>query len=709
VVGRKIRCAAASAAALLPIAIVGLVLMRPPSWADEFSSSGLGIDGPPTLAGPEPNAGSANALAEVDPSTGAVRASLAFQLLVARGRAQPSLALTYSSAVGVGSAGVGWSLNLPSIERKGATAFAKFVDDPAGADPASVCSPDVSPPNPKAARCADRFVLAGQALVPVCIVKPPPPATADLPPFCEGALRGEVFPASLIGWTYFRTEIDDGNRVFWSPNHETWIVQTHAGVTSYFGRPLDLIPSGHGLEHADALFRVADPNSPGQGGLPTDVSDIYRWNLVRQFDPSGNVVVFMWDTLASDLKSGVEGMQFLTDIFDTPLGTALSIIADYAHHTHLRWSAPDFSNGALVQTPVWRSQPPLRLVGVDVTSKSTRGDGPRELVRRYHLDYTWNFAHTRAFLTSFQMEGRCPGVVVENSQGLLPPTTCVRHPAKTLEYTTPPLVPEVIRTESNPSLREAIGPIALKDAFGDARPSPMYLVKDPHNPIFVGQIPTVPEYRPSAEGRVARAQDIAPGAPHAVFGDFIHDRRVDVLFANPGDSERGLPPSYENYALGKLANNLYWLGQGPFALPAFSPPTSWQPDPSLFAGAGRLLGIDIDGDGLTDLLLPDDNGWRAYLSALDSQGTVQPFAERPGRTCVPHEPATGAQMRLMADFDGDGLTDFIELEDVPPPHGSTRGVWAVMGASTGILFSLKGKEKLRPTAWTSWSRSVETR
>jgi hypothetical protein len=136
------------------------------SRADDLSTSYLGIDGPPTLAGTEPAAGSANALAEVDPSTGAVRASLPFHLPVARGQAQPSLALMYNSAAGVGTAGVGWSLNLPSVERTGATAFPKFIDDPAGKNPASVCSPDVIPKNPNPASCADRFVLAGRQLVP---------------------------------------------------------------------------------------------------------------------------------------------------------------------------------------------------------------------------------------------------------------------------------------------------------------------------------------------------------------------------------------------------------------------------------------------------------------------------------------------------------------------------------------------------------------
>jgi hypothetical protein len=190
-----------------------------------------------------------------------------FQQPVPRGQAQPSLSLVYSSALGVGSAGFGWSLNLPLIKRKGATALPKFVDDPADIKSTSACSPDVSPPNPNASRCADRFELAGQPLVPVCVVTRSS-LTHNIFPRCYGALPAEVFPSGLDGWTCLRTEIDNGDRVFWSPNRETWIVETHAGVTSYFGRPLDRIPAGDGLEQADALFSIDNPNWPPQPGLP---------------------------------------------------------------------------------------------------------------------------------------------------------------------------------------------------------------------------------------------------------------------------------------------------------------------------------------------------------------------------------------------------------------------------------------------------------
>ena len=52
-----------------------------------------------------------------------------FQLSAARGDAQPSLALTYNSSYGVGYAGVGWTLDTPSITRKGTAGMPLFKDE----------------------------------------------------------------------------------------------------------------------------------------------------------------------------------------------------------------------------------------------------------------------------------------------------------------------------------------------------------------------------------------------------------------------------------------------------------------------------------------------------------------------------------------------------------------------------------------------------
>jgi virulence plasmid B protein len=54
----------------------------------------------------------------VEPSTGAAASVIPFLLIPVRGAAQPSLTLVYNSAAGMRSAGMGWGLAVPSIERK---------------------------------------------------------------------------------------------------------------------------------------------------------------------------------------------------------------------------------------------------------------------------------------------------------------------------------------------------------------------------------------------------------------------------------------------------------------------------------------------------------------------------------------------------------------------------------------------------------------
>jgi hypothetical protein len=98
--------------------------MLPPRQARADQAADLapfsdGVGGPSTLALPAPAPDSTDALATVDLATGGLRSAFAFELPPARGNAQPSLSLLYNSSANVGSAGLGWTLDLPSITRRG--------------------------------------------------------------------------------------------------------------------------------------------------------------------------------------------------------------------------------------------------------------------------------------------------------------------------------------------------------------------------------------------------------------------------------------------------------------------------------------------------------------------------------------------------------------------------------------------------------------
>src|SRR5271166_2032250 len=127
----------------LPVLLLAAMFALPSlsnlSRADDLSTSSLPIDGLPTLAAAVPALGTPNAVAEIDPSTGALRTAIVFQLPAARGAAQPALQLVYNSSAGTGVAGPGWSFSRPSVEREGAAGFPKFVDDASGSFIPSRC------------------------------------------------------------------------------------------------------------------------------------------------------------------------------------------------------------------------------------------------------------------------------------------------------------------------------------------------------------------------------------------------------------------------------------------------------------------------------------------------------------------------------------------------------------------------------------------
>ena len=114
-----------------------------------------------SIAMPESGgAAAANALAsaEVDPSTGILRAAYSFYLGTPRGNVKFSLGLGYTSAAGVGVAGYGWDLQTEEIHRI----------SPSGhlGAPTYVTPGDAAMP-------WDRFSFGDTQLVPICISSPP--------------------------------------------------------------------------------------------------------------------------------------------------------------------------------------------------------------------------------------------------------------------------------------------------------------------------------------------------------------------------------------------------------------------------------------------------------------------------------------------------------------------------------------------------------
>ncbi len=342
----------------------------------------------------------------VDPSTGAFTASIPFTLPTARGAVQPSLALSYSSSTGHNVGGIGWSLNLPAIERHDPSGLPQYNDPDAGT-PITTTGPAQE----------DWFTFGGKALVPICLVDGGGSCAPLTTP--DGTLAAtETMPSWASGWHYYRLEVETGAnlRFFWSNGHQTWVVQDPSGATMEFGVPQDDASDVGGIDTAAA-----------------STSSIYRWNLTCQYDAqrSGgqptNQIKYSWAKLPFQGLSGGGTVPTpvlisdLTDIYDTPpLGTTLPIpTTAFAHHVHLNY---DTHLDVFNSTRVERGTHNNYLMNVDVTSYPygpVASTSTREQIRRYLFSY--KPAGPEFALWSVNVDGWCASGAPHEKNEVLSP------------------------------------------------------------------------------------------------------------------------------------------------------------------------------------------------------------------------------------------------------------------------------------------------
>ena len=603
----------------LSMLICFLATLLPPRAAKADPSDALapisdGTGGPQGLGTTPPAATAPQALATVNLATGSAGASYAFELPAARGQAQPALSISYDSSRGTGFLGTGWTLDMPSVVRKGVSGQPAF-DSPT----------DLS----SGTSTQDDYYIDGQLLVPVCVVAAGGGCATGT------ALPGERLPEGLGGWIYFRREIDDGARYFLSPDGKTFRCQTKAGNLLEFGHPSD-------SETSDGIEQPAAGALLATGGR-SGVTPVYRWNLVRNRDASGNTVYYVWDTLQSKLPPGSAnpGIQYLIDIYDT---TIENRFGGFAHHTHLDWELSDSSGASTPYTLVWRATPFALLRDVDVTS-ATFTSQQRQLVRHYDLRYT--NTETQNFLRDVTEYG-CPTStgITENASGTvgtaqvpyicqsLPPTVYTYSPEETPGGGPPTIIPvlypELAVGRPVPFSWNAGAPYALVDTVGDA-------VAHYTDATMLGGTGSPP----------------APDDPQLVFGDWLSDGKLDWMSMNlPAGGEIAHPDIFTPVGNAQSISFNESLGT---------------PFPATNFDRGRSL--DVDGDGLTDMtLVPNGTspftGYESFFTTRWKDGRTLPFAYSTIAT-IPNltdmDPGTWGNdsFRTMADMNGDGLPDLV--------------------------------------------------
>ncbi|MFZ5862308.1 MAG: toxin TcdB middle/N-terminal domain-containing protein, partial [Nitrospirota bacterium] len=590
-------------------------------------------------------------------STGVATFQVPFALPAARGGAQPSLALSYSSANGWGVAGVGWDVGVPFIARQTDRGIPHYAD---GADYG---------PN------QDHFVFnGGQELVPICTV-----ASTGSALTCDKALPGEEMPAWSAGSQYFRPRVEGSFlRFFWDPSHLSWRVQDKSGITMEFGVPLDELSYRGGLEVN-----------------PSNASEIYRWNLVRQYDTQGganpssaaeaptphNVVVYRY-------RQDDGNASLLSDIYDTPPAAEPSTkdLKRFAHHTHLEYEAR--TDPTTSYRAGWAIRHGLRLARVDVTSKSfNNGDVLlRQQVRRYHLEY--DRAYHSSYLVGVQVEGRCAGgesasQPSEDFSGVLPSpakTNCPRLPAMSFEYTHVAATSDLPGYEGfDHQVRDISGTPPhsvdeeLTDFFdlnGDALPDVLVTAPGLYGAGF-GQFLNSPgghgdSFSGASTLRVSgvagdTANSLKLSNPNVAVLDLDGDARVDLLHM----------PLFKTYAV-------YALLSG--GVTGRSVTTASQQSPKLDLGRDALATrvFDVNADGLVDVVIStgtelqtffslgrfpgqrDQFGWAELTGATSSAGSNDPV-----RTCLPWNASAvdfGNREFQLGDFNGDGLQDIVRVQ-----------------------------------------------
>jgi len=586
---------------------------------------------------------------------------------MARGKVQPTLRLTYSSADGQREAGIGWGLNIASIERLNVSGGPKFNDPPTGG---------------AVTASTDRFVFGGEPLVPICNID----ATGN----CKGALKGEVMPSwAKSGWNYFRLEVDDSyERFFWSPDHKTWRVQTKTGETREYGVPT------YGTR--------------GEGGIDKDGNGLFRWNLVRRYDTmdNANEIVYVWQNL-DDRAVGTSPIASLTDIYDTSLPGAPSDLGSFAHHTQLVWQADPAAVSSILQPRIFRVRPIFRLAQVNVWSMGFERGNNRGLVRSYALTYykpgSQSVQYARSLLESVQMTGACPNVkdsdglgVLTFSCGTLPPTKFTYNSAS---------APTEWSTMS--------GMVAANSTFvdldGDGYPDAVSAVNGSETFPNFGQNVHGTRFAPTSPLPVWHTGAADPDedffALQGILGAFSFGNWAQVSgagtdgFYNPpingGDSAFYVPQNYHGVL--SLVNSTYGSVKNP-------PRNLWCfSDVSRSASQGPFNGVaDIDGDGFPDCWsIPQITPAGAPspyfgLTTQDADGSMHPFTVTSYPVVVlpgfdptwnfnenDQNPYVSSYTPLLVDVTGDGIPDIVWLwNTLPNPQKAYITVIAGKGDGT---------------------------
>jgi RHS repeat-associated protein len=562
-------------------------------------------------------------------ATGAATLMVPVATSSARNGFSPNLSLSYDSGAGNGPFGLGWTLSVPSITRKTSRGLPRYRDE------------DDS----------DVFVLSGaEDLVPALL-----PAAAG---WIADAFTATSGQASFSVRRYRpRVEAAFARIEQWrdtTTGDVHWRTISTDNVTSLYGQ--------------DQSSRVADPADAGQ---------VFSWLLDLSFDDRGNAISYQYkaedtgnvEAAAHELGRQVGANRYLKRIFygnDSPYRPAVStelpgqwcfqVVLDYGEH--------DLADPQPAEATTWLCRPdPFSTYrpGFEVRTYRTCQrilmfhQFPAELnaaailVGSTDLGYSSDTAvpdsgvPVYSLLTSATRTGyvSTPGGSGYQT-GQLPPLE--------LSYT-PLSVSDVLHVAGPDSLENLIGDFGGRRRWADLDGEGLQGILSEDDSAWYYKH-NVSAWNPDGGPATARfgplqLVDTKPsgallGAPLQLTDLNGSGQLCAVAFAPPGAGY------FERHPAG---------GWAPFKLFTTAADVDWT--------SPNLTMVDLDGDGLADVLVTEDEVFTWYRWETDEgfgppETVRKPFYEDQGPALVL---ADGTGSIYLADMSGDGLADLVRIRN----------------------------------------------
>ncbi|HEU4405627.1 MAG TPA: SpvB/TcaC N-terminal domain-containing protein [Polyangiaceae bacterium] len=558
-----------------------------------------------------------------NPATGT--GSLRVPLATSPGRAgfELGLSLGYDSGAGNGPFGLGWQLSTPAVTRKTDKGLPRYVDGDEGAP--------------------DTFVLSGaEDLVPVRLKSGSGTALDTVE---RGDYRVQRYRPRTEG-LFARIE----RWVHRTTGDTHWRALTRDNVLNVYGRSPEA--------------RVADPEHPGR---------VFSWLLEETRDDKGNVARY---TYKAEDGAGVaptklsESSRFETGPGGTPAFRAsaqryLKRI-QYGNRTPL----PDREAPAPANEADWLFEVVFDYGEHDDAAPTPAEAKPWALRQDPFSSYRATFE-----VRTYRL---CRRVLMFHRFAELGPTPCLVR-STDFDYEAGPVV-SYLRAVTQAGYQRAPGSSAYERAtlppleLGYAKPA----VHETLRTLDAESLRGLPG---GVEGAGAQWVDLDG---EGIAGALISTERAWFYKANLGEGRLGPPALLRSLPspaeLGGGAQQLTDLGgDGNLDLVQYTPPLSgyfertpeggWAPFlalpnlPSIDWGDPNLRFLDLDGDGLPDLLLTERDAF-VWCRSRGKEGFEPPVVIAQGRDEQKGPSlvfADGSETIQLADMSGDGLVDLVRV------------------------------------------------